>query len=142
MSVLLLGFLKIVKRSRTIRFAYSIQIIPTHLNPNLLTLVALGSFFGGASLGVVLPVGTTLAAKISVSASFPLPSILASRLAALEFEAIDGAGLRLKPKDIATPLVRWSLFGDRCLLLSVGLRNFDIVSSSSGLWNKERNGFK
>lgn len=108
----------------------------SYLNPNLLTLVALGSFFGGANLGVDLPVGATLLAKASVSASFPLPSRFASLRAAVGFEAIDGAGRRLKPKDVATPLVTWLEFVDRILLLSVGLRNF-VVVSSSWFWNKQ-----
>lgn len=81
----------------------------TYRNPNLLTLVALGSFFGGANRGVVLPVGATLLARASVSASFPFPSTVASLLAAVGLAAIDGAGRRLNPKDIATPFVRWLL---------------------------------
>lgn len=102
----------------------------TYLNPNLLTLIALGSFFGGANLGVDLPVGTTLLVKALDSALFPLPSMLANRRAALGFEALDSVGLRRKPKDIATPLVNLLESVDRILLLSLGLRSF---SPSSGV---------
>lgn len=84
--------------------------------PNRLTLDALGSFFGGAKRGVVLPDGTACVVSGSVSSLLPLLSIsaLARRRAAIGFPVYgEEAGRFRKPKDIATPLVT-DLF-DVCL---------------------------
>lgn len=76
--------------------------------------MALGSFFGGARRGVLLPEGMVVVG----GSSFPLLSVVsmsARRRATAALPVIDGAvvGRFLKPNDVATPFVHcWSGFLD------------------------------